>query len=337
TLADVEITPALERPRAELHDQMPLGAYAKAVLVYPTRWWAERGLSGIAFSDQGLVQMTVDAGHPGGPATMAAFVTGDAARSLSPDPDARRAQMLDAVVDLWGPDAAEPSAYQDHDWSTDAWARGGPVGLMGPGTLTQLGTHLHPPTGRIHWAGTERSPQFTGYIEGAIVAGEAAADAILHDAPPSAAAGALEQAIEVSTVLPATPEEVWAIIDDTSRYAEWADSVIEVVEHHGSARVGETYVEKTTTVGPLTAQTTWTVRESGDHWRRDTGEGLPMLSGVAVSFHTRATDEANATRLTYRFTCTTPSRRSRLAFRALRGAIRKDLEHSLEALRTLLA
>jgi monoamine oxidase len=45
---------------------------------------------------------------------------------------------------------------------------------MGPGVLTTLGPALCAPVGRIHWAGTETSPIWSGYIEGAIRSGERA-------------------------------------------------------------------------------------------------------------------------------------------------------------------
>ena len=46
---------------------------------------------------------------------------------------------------------------------------------MGIGVLTTLGPALREPFGRIHWAGTETSPVWSGYIEGAIRSGERAA------------------------------------------------------------------------------------------------------------------------------------------------------------------
>ena len=50
---------------------------------------------------------------------------------------------------------------------------------MGPGVLTTLGPALRTSVGRVHWAGTETSPTWTGYIEGAIRSGERAAAQIL--------------------------------------------------------------------------------------------------------------------------------------------------------------
>jgi monoamine oxidase len=51
--------------------------------------------------------------------------------------------------------------------------------MFPPGILTQLQTSLATPFQRIHWAGTETSTLFNGYMEGAVLSGERAARAIL--------------------------------------------------------------------------------------------------------------------------------------------------------------
>ena len=76
---------------------------------------------------------------------------------------------------MLAPEAANPRDYRDFNWLEERWSRGGPVGLMGPGTLTSLGPVLREPVGRIHWAGTETATSWPGYMEGAIQAGERAA------------------------------------------------------------------------------------------------------------------------------------------------------------------
>jgi monoamine oxidase len=40
------------------------------------------------------------------------------------------------------------------------------------GTLISCGTALRDPVGRIHWAGTETSEVFCGYVDGAVRSGE---------------------------------------------------------------------------------------------------------------------------------------------------------------------
>jgi monoamine oxidase len=41
--------------------------------------------------------------------------------------------------------------------------------------LTKFGTALREPIGQLHWAGTETSPVWCGYMDGAVRSGERAA------------------------------------------------------------------------------------------------------------------------------------------------------------------
>lgn len=175
--ARIEYEPGLPA-REALAQRMPMGAYMKGVAIHDRAWWRDRGLSGLAFADRGPVQMTVDAGPPGGePGVLVGFVTGAPARELARlEGDARREAVLGAMARLLGAKAASPRSYRDFNWLEERWSRGGPVGLMGPGTLTGLGPALRRPVGPIGWAGTDTATEWNGYMEGAIQAGERAAD-----------------------------------------------------------------------------------------------------------------------------------------------------------------
>ncbi|MDR3473249.1 MAG: FAD-dependent oxidoreductase, partial [Devosia sp.] len=70
---------------------------------------------------------------------------------------------------------ASPIDYVDNDWPSEEWSRGCYVGVAGPGVISVFGEALRRPVGRIHWAGTETSAVWCGYVEGAIRAGERAA------------------------------------------------------------------------------------------------------------------------------------------------------------------
>jgi monoamine oxidase len=52
---------------------------------------------------------------------------------------------------------------------------GCPVSNSAPGMWTTLGPWLRKPFGRIHWAGTETSSVWNGYMEGAVYSGQRAA------------------------------------------------------------------------------------------------------------------------------------------------------------------
>ena len=174
---EIEFTPRLPSRRESLNRRVAMGAYMKAAAVYDRAWWREEGLSGLAFTDRGPVQMVVDDSPPGGsPGVLVAFVTGAPARELGRlDGDARRRAVLEALGCAVAPPAARPSAYLDLHWSKERWSRGAPVGVMGPGTLTETGPAIREPVDLVHWAGTETATEWPGYMDGGIEAGERAA------------------------------------------------------------------------------------------------------------------------------------------------------------------
>jgi monoamine oxidase len=77
-------------------------------------------------------------------------------------------------------EAAHPILYTDQCWAEEEWSGGCYTGFMAPHTMTSLGSVLRKPTGLIHWAGTETSDLWNGYIEGAIRSGERVAHEILQ-------------------------------------------------------------------------------------------------------------------------------------------------------------
>ena len=91
----------------------------------------------------------------------------------------RRRLIVARVADLYGKEGADAIDYVDNDWPAEPWTRGCYGANMGMGVLTTLGPALREPFGRIHWAGTETSPVWSGYIEGAIRSGERAAAEVI--------------------------------------------------------------------------------------------------------------------------------------------------------------
>jgi len=51
--------------------------------------------------------------------------------------------------------------------------------VLGPGTLIDFGEALRQPVDRIHWAGTETSTYWNGYMDGAVRSGRRAASEAL--------------------------------------------------------------------------------------------------------------------------------------------------------------
>ncbi|MCA9711446.1 MAG: FAD-dependent oxidoreductase, partial [Myxococcales bacterium] len=96
------------------------------------------------------------------------------------EPQERQRRVVEHLVRLFGPQAAEPIGYVDQDWSKEPHSGGCYVGLMKPGVLTRVGNALREPAGRIHFAGTETARRWCGYFDGALEAGERAAAEVLH-------------------------------------------------------------------------------------------------------------------------------------------------------------
>ena len=89
------------------------------------------------------------------------------------------AEKLRAMFD--DDQALNVKAVYEKDWPADTWIRGCPVGVMAPGTLVNFGEALRAPVGKIHWAGTETSNYWCGYMDGAVRSGERAATEVLSE------------------------------------------------------------------------------------------------------------------------------------------------------------
>ncbi|MEV0003645.1 FAD-dependent oxidoreductase [Micromonospora sp. NPDC050980] len=177
----IRYDPPLPALRDGLTQRMPMGAALKVHARYPEPFWRADGRSGVATTDTGPLTETVDNSLPGLPGgVLTGFSYGAQARALRRLPDAaRRAALRDALVALFGPAAAEPEDLAEYDWSADPWTRGCFSGFFTPGSWCDYGPELRVPVGRLHWAGTETATRWSGYLEGAVTAGERAAGAAL--------------------------------------------------------------------------------------------------------------------------------------------------------------
>ncbi|MEX2247290.1 MAG: flavin monoamine oxidase family protein [Dehalococcoidia bacterium] len=179
--ARLRYDPPLPADRAQLLDRMPAGGLTKILAVYEDSFWRADRLSGQSVAMNSPIETTLDASPESGrPGILAAFAFGPLARPLGRlAPEERRRIVLDALCARFGARAGEPIAYEEHDWEREEWTRGCSVPHMATGILTQYGPALRPPTGRIHWAGTETATVSHGAIDGAIRSGQRAAEEIL--------------------------------------------------------------------------------------------------------------------------------------------------------------
>ena len=173
--------PILPPERDQLMQRVGQGTLTKVAAVYDKPFWRDKGLNGTALSTDHIVTATFDDSPPGGtPGVVFGFVGGDQARIYARLTEAeRRARTLDAFATFFGEEARGAKDLFDTQWPNEQWSRGGPVGVHGPGSLSELGPALRAPVGRIHWAGTETSTYWNGYMDGAVRSGERAAKEVL--------------------------------------------------------------------------------------------------------------------------------------------------------------
>ena len=93
--------------------------------------------------------------------------------------ESRRQTVLSDFAAYFGDQAMNPVEFIEKNWMAEKWTGGAYNAVLAPNTLTTYGPAMSEPFDRIHWAGTEMSPEWTGYFEGAIRAGHAAARAVL--------------------------------------------------------------------------------------------------------------------------------------------------------------
>ena len=177
----IQFEPKLPDSRIQLQSEWTMGATVKVFVLYPRPFWLELGYSGEAVCTEGPFSVSFDnftsTGQPG----LLVFLTGSPARGWSTrSPTERRRLILDALCRYFGPEASDPIVYQEIDWSTEPYSGGAPVSNPALQSLTSRTSALIDPVGRIHWAGTETARESTGFMEGALQAGERAAQEILE-------------------------------------------------------------------------------------------------------------------------------------------------------------
>ena len=179
---DIDWYPQLPARRLQLLRHVDMGQLMKCDAVYRTPFWRKAGLNGFGINDSGAARAVFDnSPKPGEPGVLLAFVGGSTWRKYGVRTRAqRRKAVLEGFAAMFGEQALHPIDYVEHDWTHERWTKGGPVANYAPGTMVQFGSAIRRPFGRVHWAGTETSTYWTGYMDGAVRAGQRAAVEVLE-------------------------------------------------------------------------------------------------------------------------------------------------------------
>src|SRR4051794_13737162 len=172
----LQYSPPLPALRDQLTQRMPQGSVMKVIALYDKPFWRDDGWTGQAVSDTGPCQATFDNTPPEGtPGALMGFVEASTARKLNAvSKDELKQKVLDNYAQYYGDEAKNAIGFIEKRWDNDIWHRGCPVCVPGPGVLLDFGTAIREPVGRIHWAGTETSTYWNGYMDGAVRSGERA-------------------------------------------------------------------------------------------------------------------------------------------------------------------
>jgi monoamine oxidase len=179
--ARIQYEPAMPYARDQLVQRYPQGTLTKVAAVYSTPFWRDAGLTGTVIDTGSPVSASFDDSPPDGSlGVLFGFVGGDNARSYNAmSASDRQSSVLNQYASWVGSQALSPLAYLETVWSEEVWTRGCPVGIPSLGTLLAYGPLIRQPVGRIHWAGTETSTYWNGYMDGAVRSGERAAEEVL--------------------------------------------------------------------------------------------------------------------------------------------------------------
>lgn len=108
------------------------------------------------------------------------FIEADEMRAHdASDVDEVKAAVLKDYAAYFGDKAKSPTSFVLQRWDNEGFSRGGPVAYAPPGVLTEYGAALRKPADGIHWAGTETSTYWNGFMDGAVRSGERVAKEVL--------------------------------------------------------------------------------------------------------------------------------------------------------------
>lgn len=175
-LKRIKFEPPLPAERQVLQQYTKMGVVYKAFAIYEEPFWREGlGAEMVILDDPpfGVFDSTPPGGGPG---HLCILVPGTRAHYLDNLSEGeRRDFLLSRLAPHLGRRILQPLDWHDKAWHLDEHCGGGyvayPINGAPEGILSTSGERI----GNLHWAGTESSQTYPGYLEGAIQAGERAA------------------------------------------------------------------------------------------------------------------------------------------------------------------
>jgi len=173
--AKIGYRPALPDPLRKALAVWRSGSVIKALVRYERAFWRDQGRSGVVMWRDPAGLFACDTGTYDRPA-LTVFAGGPLALGWREKGEAGiRAEIVDRLIAALGEKAGSPLDVHIRDWSFDRWCGGGYSDLIVDMNARNAEDVIRAGAPPIHFACSEISPSFPGYVEGAIVAGRLAA------------------------------------------------------------------------------------------------------------------------------------------------------------------
>ncbi|XP_036600134.1 amine oxidase [flavin-containing] A [Trichosurus vulpecula] len=181
----IHFRPELPSERNQLIQRLPMGAVIKCVMYYKEAFWKKKNYCGCILieDDDAPISITLDDSKPDGsvPAIMGFILARKAHQLASISKELRKRKICELYAKVLGSqEALQPVHYEEKNWCEDQYSGGCYTAYFPPGTMTQYGRVIRQPVDKIYFAGTETATYWSGYMEGAVEAGERAAREVLN-------------------------------------------------------------------------------------------------------------------------------------------------------------
>jgi monoamine oxidase len=180
----IECKPALPSYRDQFCQRTPMACCIKTVTYFKTAWWRDDKASG-TFMTLDVEKYPLTNGMDGTiNNSIVGFILGNKARYWSTK---TKQERQDAIVvqfaEMYNKSCKfieeQLIVYEDMDWGMEQYTRGAFDTIFGCGLIVNFKDAITDPIGNLHYAGAETATRWSGYMSGAVEAGERVADEIL--------------------------------------------------------------------------------------------------------------------------------------------------------------
>ncbi|KAL4814640.1 hypothetical protein BDW67DRAFT_186439 [Aspergillus spinulosporus] len=184
-LKTIDFSPKLPALKQLWAESANYGYYTKAMMIFRTPFWVEKGYCGLIQSFTGPASVIRDTSSlPDKKYILTCFMASDSGRAWAALPtDGRKAALIEQIGRLFDAETEAATHFVDmvtYEWVNDQYSGWGcPCIALAPGVMDATGEAVREPAGNLHFAGTETAVRWRGYMEGAIESGERAAAEVI--------------------------------------------------------------------------------------------------------------------------------------------------------------